>query len=109
MPNNVHLSVRTNNEIARSVCMDILVSGKNDTLEYFDVNGVICNRIGRLIRERIISKDNVDIVYIEKGKQMLRFKYNDNGQIVDCPIGFFDANDDSDAISAISDKFNSIL
>ena len=57
------------------------------------------NRIGRRIREKRFSADKVNILMFEKNQETGRteikeIKYNENGQLTNWPLGFFDPNDD---------------
>lgn len=57
------------------------------------------NRIGRRIREKQFSADKVSILMFEKnhetGKSEIKeIKFNDKGQLINWPLGFFEPNED---------------
>ena len=59
----------------------------------------ILNRIGRRVREGVISPEAVNIILFEKryGENVTRVRqttYNENGQIKEWPNGFFDPDQD---------------
>ena len=59
----------------------------------------ILNRIGRRVREGVISPKDVNIILFEKniGDNVTRVRqttYNAKGQIVEWPYGFFDPYED---------------
>lgn len=59
----------------------------------------ILNRIGRRIRENVISPKDVNIILFEKGygvnvTKVRQTTYNENGQIKEWPNGFFDPDQD---------------
>ena len=59
----------------------------------------IINRIGRRIREKRFSADKVNILMFEKNQEtgkteIKEIKYNENGQLTNWPLGFFEPNDD---------------
>lgn len=57
----------------------------------------IINRIGRRIREKKIKPEDVNILLFTKNNKetkLTHVAYNDKGQLVDWPYGFFDPNED---------------
>lgn len=59
----------------------------------------IINRIGRRIREGKFRKEDVNIILFQKDSEgksttVRQTSYNENGQILDWPYGFFDPDDD---------------
>ena len=58
----------------------------------------ILNRLGRRIREKIISSDMVNVIIFKKtidmkNTEIKQIAFNDNGQLKDWPYGFFDPED----------------
>lgn len=104
-PKNKYSLKGTNSEIASSFCNSVLRMEENDSISYIDLNGVICNRIGRMIRTNIIPKEDVNIILFEKGEPKIKFKFDENGKIKDFIFGFFDVNDDDDVLLNIKNKF----
>lgn len=59
---------------------------------------VIINRLGRRVREKEIKTDDISIVIFQKdndGRDTIvkQISFNDNGQLMDWPWGFFDPED----------------
>ncbi len=98
----LHLHPAYQAKIADAFVKSVTEKSKEDDLVRLIIethSDTILNRVGRRVREGIISPEDVNILLFEKKigdptTQIRQTTFNKKGQVEEWPYGFFDPNDD---------------
>lgn len=84
---------KTNYDISVILDFIIFILKRYDThISIYTYNEFVVNRIGRYIIEEIISCDNINVMLLHNN-EIIKTKYDNEGDIINYPLGFFSGID----------------